>query len=63
MEERFFALTGNEFGVHMDESISLKSRKEAEEDFKQYFEDYGCASLHEIRDGFIIRIEQETKFL
>jgi hypothetical protein len=59
MEERFFALTGNEFGVHLDECIRLVSLEKARETYDQYLKDYGCASLHEVIDGEIIRIKQE----
>jgi hypothetical protein len=62
MEERFFALTGNEFGVHMDESIPLVSREQAEEDYSRFLEDYGCASLHEVREGGIVRVKMEDEF-
>jgi len=61
MEERFFALTGNEFGVHLDATIKLVSWEKALADYIQFIEDYGCASLHEVRDGEIIRIEQKCE--
>ncbi len=62
MENRFFAVTGNEFGVHMDESIQLVSREEALETYIRYAEEYGCASLYEVRDGEIVRTNQESEF-
>lgn len=62
MEERFFALTGNEFGVHMDESIRLVSLEEAQSDYNRYVDEYGCASLHEVIDGSIVRVKQEAEF-
>jgi len=61
MEERFFALTGNEFGVHMDECIKLVSWEKALADYIGFIEDYGCGSLHEVRDGEIVRIEQKSE--
>jgi len=62
MEERFFALTGNEFGVHLDESINLVSLEEAQSDYETKVRIYGCASLHEVRDGSIVRIKMEANF-
>jgi len=62
MEERFFALTGNEFGVHMDESVPLVSRAQAEEDYTRFVNEYGCASLHEVQERSIVRIKMEADF-
>lgn len=62
MEERYFSLTGNEFGVHLDESIRLVSLEEALDDYERYVNEYGCASLHEVRDGEIIRIKVNCDF-
>jgi len=62
MEERYFTLTGNEFGVHLDDAIRLVSLEQAESDYAKYLDDYGCASLHEVIDGQIIRIDQEIKY-
>ena len=62
MEELYFALTGNEFGVHLEESTRLVSLSEAQEIYDQYVENYGCASLFKVEDGCITRVKEETEF-
>ena len=61
MEERFLALTGNEFGVHLDECAKFLTREEAQEVYNRYVSEYGCASLHELKDGALVRIQMETE--
>jgi len=62
MEELYFALTGNEFGVHLDESTRLVSLKEALEIYGRYIDAYGCASLFKVGEGCITRIKEEAEF-
>lgn len=62
MENRYFAITGNEFGVHLDESIRFVTLEEAEMDYRNYLAEYDCALLYELRDEQLIRIKGEAEF-
>ena len=62
MERNYFALTGNEFGVHMPMQVDLKTEAEAMMDFIHGRELYGCAALYKVENGQIQLVNQECDF-
>ena len=62
MERKYFALTGNEFGVHLPNHLNLLTEDEATKEYLEMVIEYGCAGLYKVEDGQITMVRQEAEF-
>lgn len=58
----YIVLTGNEFGINIEEEVEFISYEEAEKLYETYLEEYGCAVMYEFTGFSIILKKKKYNF-